>query len=216
MPLLSVKESFRFAVETFKKRPWIFIQAQAIILGIYMLEGIIESPFETDEWGVASFVFSVIGVIISTLLAMGFVTFILNAHDGVESASIRDLWSPQPFLRYLGASLLTGIILLPAYLLLIVPGIFLSICFMFVPYLVMEKKLGPVAAMKESWAMTKGNRWKLLLLGLTYMGIVLLGALALLVGLLVAIPTAALMLAHAYRTLTRGHKELAELETKAV
>ncbi|MBI2900576.1 MAG: protein kinase [Planctomycetes bacterium] len=45
-------------------------------------------------------------------------------------------------------------ILIPAFVLLIVPGIYLSIRYMYAYYLVVDRGLGPVAALKGSWRMT--------------------------------------------------------------
>jgi len=73
---------------------------------------------------------------------------------------------------------------------------------MFVPYLVIDRGLGPIESMKESWRVTKGNKWQLFLLFLALIGINLLGVAALVVGLLVSVPITMLAAAHAYRTLT--------------
>jgi uncharacterized membrane protein len=73
---------------------------------------------------------------------------------------------------------------------------------MFVPYIVIDRGLGPIEAMKESWRVTKGHKWQLFLLFLALIGLNILGAIALIVGLLVTIPITMLAAAHAYRTLT--------------
>lgn len=55
--------------------------------------------------------------------------------------------------------------------------------------------------MKESWRITKGHKWQLLLLFLALLLVNLLGLLALFVGIFVSVPITMLAFAHAYRTL---------------
>jgi uncharacterized membrane protein len=84
---------------------------------------------------------------------------------------------------------------------LIIPGIILSMGLAFVPYLVVDRGLGPIEAIKESWRITKGHKWQLLLLFLALLGLNLLGLVALLIGIFVTVPITMLAFAHAYRTL---------------
>jgi uncharacterized membrane protein len=142
-------------------------------------------------------------VAVSFLISMGEAAFFLRSHDDVNAVSLRTLWNPAPFWKFVGVSLLTAICILVGLVFLIVPGIILGILFMFVGYLVIEEKLGPIDAMKKSIELTKGNRMQLFLLSLTVLGINILGFFALLIGLFVSIPVSFLMMVHAYRTLSR-------------
>ena len=47
------------------------------------------------------------------------------------------------------------------FVLLIVPGIIFACRLSFVPYLVMDKGLDPVAAIEKSWFMTRGHGWRI-------------------------------------------------------
>jgi hypothetical protein len=82
--------------------------------------------------------------------------------------------------------------------LLILPGIIFAM-FMFANFIVVDRELGPIEAMKESSRITRGKRWTLLWLSLAILVINLLGLIALVVGLLVSVPVTWLALAHAYR-----------------
>jgi uncharacterized membrane protein len=73
--------------------------------------------------------------------------------------------------------------------------------FMFATYLVIDKNMAPMDALKESRRMTYGHKWNLFLFGLGLIGINILGFLALIIGLLVSLPVTMLAMAHAYRTL---------------
>jgi uncharacterized membrane protein len=88
-------------------------------------------------------------------------------------------------------------------ILLIIPGIFWAVRFSFSPIVVIDTKLGPVASMKESWAITKGQFWKILgfwvVIGLFNLaGLIVFG-----IGLLVTVPVSTLASIYVYRELSR-------------
>jgi uncharacterized membrane protein len=85
---------------------------------------------------------------------------------------------------------------------LIVPGLIAAIFFMFTTFIVIDKELGPIEAMKESMRIGKGYRWPLLGFICVLFLIMLGGVIALLVGVLVAMPVTSLAFVHAYRVLT--------------
>ncbi len=210
MEKLSIKECFSFAWRTFKSRPWIFIQAGLLLFLINMAVNLVQTLLEmgAESTGglivsVIAFISAIIGVAVSFLISMGEAAFFLRSHDDVNAVSLRTLWNPTPFWKFVGVSLLTGICILVGLVFLIVPGIILGILFMFAGYLVIEEKLGPIDAMKKSIELTKGNRVQLFMLSLAILGINILGFFALLVGLFVSIPVSFLMMVHAYRTLSR-------------
>ena len=83
--------------------------------------------------------------------------------------------------------LLVGAIVIMGFILLIVPGIVFSIRLAFVPYLVMDKRLEPVAAVEKSWNMTRGHGWALFRMGLLAIPIFCVGLLLLGVGAFFAV-----------------------------
>lgn len=211
MATLSVKECFSFAWSTFKSRPWIFVQAGLLLFAVNIAVNLVQTMLESG--GEASgemlafligILSMIIGMAVSFLVSMGETAFFLRAHDAPTEASIKDLWHPAPFWKFVGTSLLAGIIILVGLILFIVPGIIAGIMLMFVGYVVIEEKLGPINALKKSIALTKGNRWKLFQLALLTLGLNILGFLALLVGLFVTVPVSFLMAVHAYRTLGKA------------
>ena len=50
----------------------------------------------------------------------------------------------------------------------------------------MDKKLDPIAAVEESWRMTRGHGWTIFFMALTSIFIIFLGALLLIVGIIPA------------------------------
>ena len=68
---------------------------------------------------------------------------------------------------------LVGFVVVVGLALLVVPGVYLSIRFMFVPILIVDKELTIKEAFKKSTTLTKGVKWKLLGLALI-LGLIML------------------------------------------
>lgn len=201
MQKLSVSEALRFGWETFKKRPGILIGG---FVGAMIASGVVSgilTPAEGAEVGFTGVLMIIASVVIGILIEIGMLTFAIRAHDSIETVKINDLWNPTPLWPYMLGQLLVGVIVLIGFLLLVVPGVILMLGLLFSSYLIVDKKKGPIEAIKESWRITDGHKWQLLLFVLAIVGINLLGLLALLVGLLVTIPVSALAAVHVYRFL---------------
>ena len=209
-PTISVKECISNGWSTFKTRPWFFVQAGAIVAGITIVIGMVEDALQivTGE-AVMAVITSVESLVTTTLFSIGTTALYLTAHRNSQDASFGQLWNPAPFWRYLGITLIGGILTILGLILFIVPGIIIAIAFSFSGILVIEKGMGPIAALKESARLTRGHRMELFKLGLASLGINILGALALLVGLFVAIPLTSIAFIHAYRAIA-GKEESGE------
>lgn len=75
------------------------------------------------------------------------------------------------------------------FLLLIIPGIVKSYAYSMVPYLLSENpKMAPSRAIELSNAMTRGHKWEMFILDLSFLGWLFLGSIALGVGVLFVLP----------------------------
>ncbi len=74
-------------------------------------------------------------------------------------------------IRLLLGYLLVGIIVTIGAIFLIVPGVYLSIRFQLFAFLIVDKNLGVIESLKESWRLTEGKVGNLFVLGLILMGI---------------------------------------------
>ena len=90
------------------------------------------------------------------------------------------------YINVILANLLTTAIVIAGMLFLIIPGIIFACKLAFVPYLVMDKKMETVEAVKTSWEMTKGHTLTIFLIGLLAIPIAILGLLMLIVGIIPA------------------------------
>jgi uncharacterized membrane protein len=200
---LDIGACIRFGWTTFKTRPWYFI-------GVFVLLIIVQSVFrfpsldKTHDARLTPlyFLLAILSFVVSVIIDMVMRSFSLKAHDDPRSVSLRTAWTAGILLRYFGTTILVAVCVVVGFILLIVPGIILSLALIFALYVVIEKKMGPVEAVKESMRLTKGHRLNLLGLMLALILLNLLGLLALVVGLLVTVPVTMFALAHAYRTLS--------------
>lgn len=220
MNTFSIGACIKFGWETFWKRPGIFIKAAVLLFLISLVFNVVQSLLdlllESQNsttliiGGIASFVVALVSIYVSIIINnMGGTVFMLKAHDSLSSVTLRDLWHPHPFWKYVFTSILATLAVLVGLVFLIVPGIIIGLAFTYALLLVLERNLGPIEAMKESARITRGNRWKLFLFGLVLIGVNLLGFLALLIGLFVSVPVSFLAALHAYRTLAQKQEPAA-------
>lgn len=105
------------------------------------------------------------------------------------------------FFGYLLTSIAYGLIVAFGFVLLIVPGVIWALTFGFATFLAVDGKLDPIAALRESARLTRGVKGRLFQFGLLMLGVNILGALALGVGLLVTVPTTMIAAVHVLRRL---------------
>ncbi|WP_421919221.1 hypothetical protein [Marinifilum sp.] len=94
------------------------------------------------------------------------------------------------FKKYLFATLshllvigITGL----GFILLIIPGIYLLCKLVFVPFLVMDKNVDPIQAIKLSFYLTKGYFWTIFGMGILSVFIIILGVICFIVGVFVSL-----------------------------
>lgn len=85
------------------------------------------------------------------------------------------------------SNLLMFLIIGLGFVLLIVPGIILACRLAFVPYLVMDKNMDAVEALKKSWEMTKGHGWTIFFMALLAVLIIIAGFIVFIVGVIFAV-----------------------------
>jgi uncharacterized membrane protein len=105
-----------------------------------------------------------------------------------DELKIKDMFEPfQNYWNAVLASLLVGVIVVLGIFMLIVPGIIFACKLVFVSYLVVDKKMDVIPAVKESWRMTTGHAWKIFLMGLLAIPIAIAGLICLIVGIIPAV-----------------------------
>lgn len=135
-------------------------------------------------------------------LSIVWVRTILKVQDGraPTRAELTHV-DPTEFFRYLLGSLLYGLVITGGLLLLVVPGVLWAIKYCFTVFLIVDLGLDPLTAMRRSAELTRPARGQLFFFGLTLLGVNILGALVLGVGLLATVPMTLLALGQVYRQL---------------
>lgn len=207
----SPTEAIKFGWETFKKRPWFFIGAMAILVIASIVSEIPSSVVDSATGATEdnpSILGSLVSYALNVLISMGMTAFFLAAHDNLEGADFSVLWHPSPYWKFFATSFLATVAVTIGLVLLIVPGLIAMVLFMFSTFLVIDRELGPIEALKASMEMTKGQRWPLFGFILLCALVVFVGILALGIGVLVAGPVAGIAYAYAYRQLSGGTAQI--------
>jgi uncharacterized membrane protein len=128
-----------------------------------------------------------------------------------EQFEVKDIFSAfESVDRYLNvvlAELLKSAIIAIGIAMLIVPGIIFACKLAFVKYLVLDKKMDPVRAVKESWNMTTGYAGTIFLMGLLAIPIGLAGLIMCGVGIIPAIMWIRCAFASMYYAVSKTQEE---------
>lgn len=138
--------------------------------------------------GVMLGLFSLIyGLFVVAPLSYGMAYIFLKVVRG-EKFDVADMFDcfKSNYLNIILANLLTGAIIIAGIIVFIIPGIIFACKLAFVPYLIMDKKLEVIEAVKTSWSMTSGHAMTIFLMALLAFPIAILGLLMLLVGIVPA------------------------------
>lgn len=97
--------------------------------------------------------------------------------------------------------------LLPVFILIAIPIIFFTIRLCFVVCFIVDQESGSSESISQSWTLTQGHFWFILVLFLVMLGLNILGAMAFLIGLLFTVPFSSLILIISYRHLVNSYAD---------
>jgi hypothetical protein len=186
----SIAEAVKFGWSTVIGNLGLWIVALLIVLGVNVF------PVFFD-----SIIVYIVAWFFTMVVGMGMFRLALRFVDGGRGELV-DLFSTITLVpSYLIASILLSIVASIGFLLLIIPGIYLAVRLHFYGWAIIDKEIGPLAALDRSWAITRGAFWNIFLLMIVLFLINLLGMLVLAVGLIVTAPLSLVALGYAYRRL---------------
>ena len=160
-----------------------------------VVEQVDENSFATIA--LANLMITIVGQIIT----IGWMNVLLRAVRDQELEVGNFFDKANLLIKYFLTSLLTGVVVLVGLILLIVPGIYFALKYTFAGFLVVDKGVGPFQALEMSGQLTKGFKGKLFLYWLGFLGVNLLGLLALILGVFVTIPLTSIASAVLYTVL---------------
>ena len=197
-PQFSKKEAINYGFKLAKKNLFFFVGIFGIVIAVAIVMGVLR--LSAAHAPLVAFVIWLAQTIIDLVIGIGLIHITLKFVDN-KKPRYKDLFYYKLIVNYFLASLLTGLIVIGGFILLIIPGIFFALRLKFAVYLIIDKNLAPVDAVKASWRITKGNVWNLFFFGILLGLINILGFLCLIVGLFVTVPLSMLATTFVYRKL---------------
>jgi uncharacterized membrane protein len=159
-------------------------------------------------------VFLVLAIqLMQVALTLIWIRVALMIHDGADLDWSKSLDFLDGYLPFLLTVTLTALVVVAGFALLIVPGVIWGLRYSFSSFVAVDRNLDPVAALRESARLTYGRKWHLLEFALAMIGVNILGALALGVGLLISVPTTWIASAFVFRKLQAGTEKIDHSET---
>ena len=200
MQTFSIQESFKRAWELFKQNKKLLILSTIILM---LASSVSKSKGYYGYREVLMIIISIIFMIVTVVLQIGWYKMLLKLEDGLKTKLHEMVEHENLFFKFIFTHILLGIITFIGFVLLIIPGIYFLLTYLFAPIIAIDSGLTIYESFTESARITKGNKMKLILLLLTLGLSNILGAMALIVGLLVSIPVSMLAYVHVYRTLRK-------------
>lgn len=143
---------------------------------------------------------NVIIAVVGYVVYAGIIRGTLDITEG-RKFDIAHAFGQLDFGKVIMTSLLVAVLTIIGFVLFFIPGILVAFFTTFALYFVVDKGTAPMESVKASFALVKDHLGDVFLLFLASIAALIVGVLACLVGLLVAIPVVAIAWAYAYKTL---------------
>lgn len=204
--VVDVGSILNYAFEVWKANLKLLLGVTAVVLGttygLTFAQGVLSEVFrqmgQPEVGGLLAMLFSPLQMVMNVFLGIGQTLIALRLLRG-QPAQFSDLFSGGPlFLPVLGASMLAGLAMMAGFAACVVPGLLLGLFFWPFYWLVVDQRAGVLDSFKVALTIAKVNVGTTLLLWLVCLMIMLLGLIALVIGLLFAVPLVSLIAATAY------------------
>jgi uncharacterized membrane protein len=159
-------------------------------------------PTGKDSITASGIVISIFGFLFMGIFQMGYLKNCFQTLDGEEPQFSAYGQESLKIVKYIVAYILFSLIILIGFVLLIFPGVYLYLRLQFYLAFIVDENAGIIESFKKSWGITKNKVLSLFVLFFIMLLIVLIGNIALIVGLFVAMPFISLIYAFVYRKLT--------------
>ncbi|MEK7084587.1 MAG: hypothetical protein AAB932_05115 [Patescibacteria group bacterium] len=198
----SIGEALSFGWGVVKKNIGFFILLMIVVYAVSYLPSVF-GVFIAEESMFLYMLISIAGTILGFIISIGFMHITIKFADG-QQGGWNDLFArANLWWKFLLGSLLYGLIVMAGMILLIIPGIIWAIKYSQMFYIIVDKQIGPLEALKQSGQMTAGVKGSLFLFWIVAGLVNLLGFLLFLVGSFVTVPITYVAMAHVYRKLSQ-------------
>jgi uncharacterized membrane protein len=170
MKKVNIGESLKIGWTLFMKRPWYLLGLMLAVFGLMAA---------TSSQGALT-------TALSTIVYCSFLVLMLK-HSKGETINFDDLFTlDQRWISFAFLMLIKTFFIILGFVCFIIPGVYLSVRWMFAEMLVVDKGMRPLEALRASGALTEGQRGKLFLFCIVCGLLIIVGLLFLIVGALVA------------------------------
>lgn len=199
----SIGDAVGYGWETMKNNVGFMVLAVLIFFAAEAILSLLQTPFYGSHGGliIGTIIFDILGLIVGVFINMAQIRIGLRFCSG-EVADFDDLYNQyHKFVDVLVGTILYGLIVLAGLILLIIPGIYWGIRYNFFGYLIIDRDMKPVDAIKRSGELTRGVWWHLLGFWIVMWALAMLGFILCCVGALFTTPIIIVAVAYVYRTL---------------
>lgn len=173
---------------------WTSFVELLVIAIVYMFlsgpVGIVQWQIDTVGWWLAPLALFAItyGIFVAGPIGYGVKWVFLKAARG-ERIEVKDIFVvfQRNYWNAVVANIVVGIIVGLGMVMLIVPGIIFACRLAFVPYLVIDREMDVMDALRVSWDMTRGYGMQIFLMGILSIFVVLAGIACLFVGVIISV-----------------------------
>lgn len=173
---------------------WVYFVELLVISIVY---AILSGPVSFFQWQVDRFEWFIVpiamfgiayGIFVAGPIGYGVNWVFLKAVRG-ERIEVRDVFMvfQKNYWNVVIANIVVGVIVGLGIVMLIVPGIIFACRLAFVPYLVVDREMDVMDALRVSWDMTRGYGWQIFFMGFLAIWVVIAGLICLFVGVLISV-----------------------------
>ena len=217
-PASSVMHSYKYGWQQMKK---FFLPLFLVMLVVIVAEipaGLAEievtDDFETEPFTMYHVIGMLYWLLVLPVFQYGAHYINLKAARN-EEFEVKEMF--HGFSKYLNvvlANLLMLALVGMGLVVFIIPGIIILCRLAFVPYLVMDRNLGPVEAVQESWKLSRGKGWTVFGMAILAIPIIIAGFLLVFVGVIFAAMWIFCSFAGLYYAISQEHSPEAPTDTE--
>ncbi len=197
---LIISDVLRASWKYTKSQIWILAGLFIGYMIIALIIGALFTPSNSSTIGII--ITEIVSILIALTFTLGYVKNCFQTLDGEEPQFSAYVQEFHKIFTYLFTNIIVAVIVAIGLCLLVLPGIYLGIRLQFSLALIVEEDAGVIESLKKSWALTKGHMGSLILLLLTMICVLIVGAILLGIGIFVAIPLTYVMYCYSFRVLS--------------
>ena len=183
--MVNIGESLKVGWRKFKERPWYLMGILLAMIGLFLATASANALFTA----------------LSYIVLGGYVTMLFMHYDG-KHIVFDDFFSiDRRWIYFTFVSIVKGFLILVGLIFFVIPGIYLAVRWMFAEFLVIDRGLRPLEALRASSSLTEGHRWKLFVFAVVIILISFLGLMLFVIGVIPASLIVTFATIHIYRQL---------------